>query len=269
MGCEVVELFCEVDGTFPNHHPDPSQPKNLADLIARLKQGDLDLGLAFDGDGDRLGVVTTDGRAIYADRQLMLYAADVLSRVPGGTIIYDVKSTRHLKPWIEQHGGRPFLWKTGHSLIKSKMKEVGATLAGEMSGHTFFGERWYGFDDGLYTGARLLEILSRHEDPSAVLNGLPDAVSTPELNIAFAEGEHHRMIADLQRSAEFPGATDVIRIDGLRVEYPDGFGLARASNTTPVVVLRFEADDSQALKRIQEEFRRVLLQTRPGVALPF
>jgi phosphomannomutase/phosphoglucomutase len=269
LGCEVVELYCDVDGTFPNHHPDPSQPSNLVELIARVGQGDLDLGLAFDGDGDRLGVVTRDGKTIYADRQLMLFAADLLQRKPGATIIYDVKSTRNLGPWIEKHGGVPFLWKTGHSLIKAKMRETGAALAGEMSGHTFFGERWYGFDDGLYAGARLLEILSRHDDPSAVLNGLPDAVSTPELSLACAEGEQHALIAKLQETGDFPGADTVIRIDGVRVEYPDGFGLARASNTTPVIVLRFEADDAQALARIQREFRRVLQAVKPGVNLPF
>ncbi|HEX4885807.1 MAG TPA: phosphomannomutase/phosphoglucomutase [Casimicrobiaceae bacterium] len=269
LGCEVVPMYCDVDGTFPNHHPDPSQPKNLVDLIARVKQGDLDLGLAFDGDGDRLGVVTVEGNVIYPDRQLMLYAADVLSRNPGATVIYDVKSTRNLGPWITKHGGKPMLWKTGHSLIKARMKEVGAALAGEMSGHTFFGERWYGFDDGLYAGARLLEILSRSAHPSAVLNALPDAHSTPELNLACAEGEQHALIARLQQTADFPGATDVIRIDGLRVEYADGFGLARASNTTPVVVLRFEADDDVALKRIQGEFRRVLHAVAPDAKLPF
>ncbi|MBS0319942.1 MAG: phosphomannomutase/phosphoglucomutase [Proteobacteria bacterium] len=269
LGCNVVELFCDVDGHFPNHHPDPSQPKNLRDLVARLAQGDCDLGLAFDGDGDRLGVVTPRGAVIFPDRQLMLYAADVLSRVPGATIIYDVKSTRNLKPWIEKHGGKPLLWKTGHSLIKVKMKETGAALAGEMSGHTFFGERWYGFDDGLYTGARLLEIVSRAEDPGAMLEALPDALSTPELALPLAEGEQHALIAELQASAQFPGADDVIRIDGLRVEYPDGFGLARASNTTPVVVLRFEADDAAALARIQQAFRHVLEAARPGLALPF
>ena len=269
LGCEVVELFCDVDGHFPNHHPDPSQPKNLVDLKARLEKGDCELGLAFDGDGDRLGVVTPGGNVIYADRQLMLFAADVLTRTPGATVIYDVKSSRNLKPWITRHGGVPLLWKTGHSLIKAKMKEVGAALAGEMSGHTFFGERWYGFDDGLYAGARLLEIVSRTRDPAAMLDALPDAISTPELNIACAEGEQHALIEKLQAQARFPGATDVIRIDGLRVEYPDGFGLARASNTTPVVVLRFEADDRAALVRIQEEFRRVLTQAKPGVALPF
>ena len=269
LGCDVVPLFCDVDGNFPNHHPDPSQPKNLQDLIARLRQGDCEIGLAFDGDGDRLGVVTRDGHIIYPDRQLMLFAADVLTRVPGATVIYDVKSTRNLGPWITRHGGTPLLWKTGHSLIKAKMKETGAALAGEMSGHTFFGERWFGFDDGLYAGARLLEILSRHADPGAVLDGLPDAVSTPELTLACAEGEQHALIERLQATAKFPGAVDIIRIDGLRVEYADGFGLARASNTTPMIVLRFEADDTAALARIQGDFRRVLTAAKPGVTLPF
>jgi phosphomannomutase/phosphoglucomutase len=269
MGCTVDELYCDVDGHFPNHHPDPSQPANLRDLVERLARGDLDIGFAFDGDGDRLGVVTPRGHVIFSDRQLMLFAQDVLTRKPGATVIYDVKSTRNLKPWITQHGGTPLLWKTGHSLIKAKMKETGAALAGEMSGHVFFGERWFGFDDGLYAGARLLEILSRHADPGALLEGLPDAVSTPELTIACAEGEQHALIARLQETGDFPGAEDVIRIDGVRVEYRDGFGLARASNTTPVVVLRFEADDEAALQRIQGEFRRVLSAVKPGVALPF
>jgi phosphomannomutase/phosphoglucomutase len=269
MGCDVVELYCDVDGRFPHHHPDPSQPANLADLKARLAKGDCELGLAFDGDGDRLGVVTRQGHVIYPDRQLMLFAADVLSRAPGGTVIYDVKSTRNLAPWIEAHGGRPLIWKTGHSLVKAKMKETGAVLAGEMSGHTFFGERWYGFDDGLYAGARLLEILSRHADPGAVLDALPDALSTPELQIPVKEGEQHALVERLAREARFPDARDVVAIDGMRVEYADGFGLARASNTTPVIVLRFEADDAAALARIQDEFRGVLTRAIPGVALPF
>jgi phosphomannomutase / phosphoglucomutase len=269
LGCSVVPLFCEVDGHFPNHHPDPSQPKNLQDLIARVRRDNLELGLAFDGDADRLGVVTRDGHVIFPDRQLMLFAADMLSRNPGATVIYDVKSTRNLGPWIERHGGKPLLWKTGHSLIKAKMKETGAALAGEMSGHTFFGERWYGFDDGLYAGARLLEILAREPNPSAVLDALPDALSTPELNLACVEGEQHALIDGLQRSAEFPGALRIIRIDGLRVEYADGFGLARASNTTPVIVLRFEAEDAAALERIQDDFRRVLAVAKPGATLPF
>lgn len=269
LGCEVTELFCTVDGTFPNHHPDPSQPKNLQDLIRCLAEGDIELGLAFDGDGDRLGVVTRDGRIVYPDRQLMLFAADMLARNANATVIYDVKSTRNLKPWIVAHGGIPMLWKTGHSLIKQKMQQSGALLAGEMSGHTFFKERWYGFDDGLYAGARLLEILSRHADASAVLNALPDSLSTPELNVSCGAESPHALIARLAESAQFPGATEIIRIDGLRVEYADGFGLARASNTTPVIVLRFEADSELALTRIQADFRRVFDAAAPGVTLPF
>ena len=269
LGCEVEELYCEVDGHFPNHHPDPSQPENLRDLIAHLAAGDAEIGLAFDGDGDRLGVVTRDGRIIYPDRQLMLFAADVLARNPGATIIYDVKSTRNLDGWIRRHGGKPLMWKTGHSLIKAKMRETGALLAGEMSGHVFFRERWYGFDDGLYAGARLLEYLSRESDIDATLHGLPDSVSTPELHLPMREGEPHQLIAELQRHAQFEGAREIITIDGLRVEYEDGFGLMRASNTTPVVVLRFEAQSASALARIQADFRRVLAKARPDAKLPF
>ena len=269
LGCEVQELFCEVDGHFPNHHPDPSQPENLQDLIAALRDNDSEIGFAFDGDGDRLGVVTKDGNIIYPDRQLMLFAADVLSRNPGAEIIFDVKSTRNLFSWIREHGGKPTLWKTGHSLVKAKMRETGALLAGEMSGHVFFKERWYGFDDGLYSGARLLEILSQVADPSALLNGLPDAVCTPELHIHTAEGENHSLIAKLQQNAQFPNANQIITLDGLRVEYADGFGLARPSNTTPVIVLRFEADTDEALARIQQTFRTVLLAENPNLVLPF
>ncbi|MBK8738850.1 MAG: phosphomannomutase/phosphoglucomutase [Betaproteobacteria bacterium] len=267
LGCAVTELFCEVDGTFPNHHPDPSQPANLRDLIRCLAETDCELGLAFDGDGDRLGVVTKGGAVIYPDRQLMLYAQDVLARNPGATIIYDVKSTRSLKPWIERHGGVPLMWKTGHSLIKAKMKEVGAPLAGEMSGHTFFKERWFGFDDGLYCGARLLEILSRHADPGAILEALPDSLSTPELQVPCAEGEAHALIARMAEQARFPGARDIVRIDGLRVEYADGFGLARASNTTPVIVLRFEADNQVALERIQRDLLAAIRALKPDAAI--
>ncbi len=269
LGCEVTEMFCEVDGNFPNHHPDPSQPENLEDLIGALARSDSELGLAFDGDGDRLGVVTRDGNIIYPDRQLMLFAADVLSRNPGAEIIFDVKSTRNLFGWIRGHGGKPTLWKTGHSLVKAKMKETGALLAGEMSGHVFFKERWYGFDDGLYAGARLLEILSRHADPSATLNSLPNSVSTPELHIHVKEGENYALIAQLRNDAKFTGAQDIITIDGLRVEYADGFGLMRPSNTTPVIVLRFEADSREALQRIQNDFRRILQQAAPHLHMPF
>ena len=269
MGCEVTELFCEVDGNFPNHHPDPSQPKNLQDLIAKLKSSDAEIGLAFDGDGDRLGIVTKDGQIIFPDRQLMLFAADVLSRNPGAEIIFDVKSTRKLFGWIRERGGKPTLWKTGHSFIKAKMKETGALLAGEMSGHIFFKERWFGFDDGLYAGARMLEYLSKQSDINATLHGLPDTVNTPELNITMPEGEHYTLMNKLQQSAKFTGADEIITLDGLRVEYPDGFGLARPSNTTPVIVLRFEADTTEALKRIQDDFRRVFLEAAPTLALPF
>jgi phosphomannomutase/phosphoglucomutase len=269
LGCEVEELYSEVDPRFPNHHPDPSHAENLADLITAVKKGRAELGLAFDGDGDRLGVVTKDGAIVFPDRQLMLFAADVLTRNPGAQIIYDVKSTRLLAPWIERHGGKPLLWKTGHSLIKAKLAETGAPLAGEMSGHTFFKERWYGFDDALYAGARLLEILSRSRDASGVLAALPDAPSTPELQWRLAEGEPHALVEKLQAAKPFPHAERTITIDGVRAEYADGFGLARASNTTPVIVLRFEADTRAALRRIQEEFRAALQPLKPEAPLPF
>ena len=269
LGCEVIELFCDVDGSFPNHHPDPSVPENLNDVIAALKSTDAEIGLAFDGDGDRLGVVTKNGAIVNPDRQLMLFSADVLSRNPGGKIIFDVKCTRNLAPWISQHGGTPVMWKTGHSFIKSKLIETQALLAGEMSGHMFFRERWYGFDDGLYAGARLLELLSRENDIDATLNNLPDSLNTPELQVRVAEGENHALIAQLQRDAVFDNPQQIITTDGLRVEYSDGFGLARASNTTPVIVLRFEADNAAALQRIQEDFRRNILQAKPDAQLPF
>ncbi len=269
LGCKVQELFCEVDGSFPNHHPDPSQPKNLEDLIAAVRSGPAELGLAFDGDGDRLGVVTKSRKIIYPDRQLMLFAADVLSRNPGSEIIFDVKCTRHLFDWIREHGGKPLMWKTGHSFIKKKLKETGAPLAGEMSGHIFVKERWYGFDDGMYAGARLLEILSRSTDPGAVLEALPDAVSTPELQWQLSEGENYTLMDRLQKEARFENAREIITIDGMRVEYENGFGLARPSNTTPIIVLRFEADDTTALRCIQEDFRSALLAVKPGADLPF
>lgn len=269
LGCQVVELFCEVDGHFPHHHPDPSQPENLQDLLHALTQGQGELGLAFDGDGDRLGLVTRDGKIIYPDRQLMLFAADVLSRNPGAEIIFDVKCTRNLFSWVRQHGGQPTLWKTGHSLIKAKMRETGALLAGEMSGHMFFKERWFGFDDGLYAGARLLEILSRVTDPNATLNALPDAVTTPELSIPLQEGESFSIIQRLQQSGHFPGAQERITLDGLRIEYADGFGLARSSNTTPIIVLRFEADNDTALARIQHDFKREILKIKENALFPY
>ncbi|WP_025918228.1 phosphomannomutase/phosphoglucomutase [Herminiimonas sp. CN] len=269
MGCEVIELFCEVDGTFPNHHPDPAHPENLQDLIRCLRDTDAEIGLAFDGDGDRLGVVTKDGQIIYPDRQLMLFAADVLTRHPGREILYDVKCTRHIAPWVEARGGVALMCKTGHSLVKAKMRETGAPLGGEMSGHLFFKDRWYGFDDGMYAGARLLELLTRVSDPSALLNALPQSISTPELQLALAEGENFSLIESLQRAARFPDAEQIVTIDGLRVEYADGFGLARASNTTPVVVLRFEAESQAALERIQADFRRVILAAKADEVLPF
>ncbi len=269
MGCEVIELFCDVDGTFPNHHPDPAHPENLQDLIRCLQENDVEIGLAFDGDGDRLGVVTKDGQIIFPDRQLMLFAEDVLTRHPGQSILYDVKCTRHLAPWVAEHGGQSLMWKTGHSLVKAKMRETGAPLGGEMSGHIFFKDRWYGFDDGMYAGARLLELLSRQKDPSAILNALPQSTSTPELQLQLKEGENFALIDKMQREAKFPGSDQVITIDGLRVEYPDGFGLARSSNTTPVIVMRFEAESQDALQRIQGEFKRVILAAKADAALPF
>ncbi len=269
MGCDVVELFCEVDGNFPNHHPDPAHPENLQDLIRCLQETDAEIGLAFDGDGDRLGIVTKDGQIIYPDRQLMLFAQDVLTRHPGREILYDVKCTRHIAPWVRANGGTPLMWKTGHSLVKAKMRETGAPLGGEMSGHVFFKDRWYGFDDGLYAGARMLELLSRLADPSAVLNALPQASSTPELHLHLQEGENFVLIEKMQREARFPGADEIVTIDGLRVEYPDGFGLARSSNTTPVVVMRFEGESMEALARIQQEFKREILAAKPDAALPF
>jgi len=263
LGCEVTELYSEVDGDFPNHHPDPSKPENLADVIRTVQTTDAEIGLAFDGDGDRLGVVTKDGQIIYPDRQLMLFARDVLGRNPGATIIYDVKCTQRLAPWVRQAGGKPMMWKTGHSLIKAKLKETGAPLAGEMSGHIFFAERWYGFDDATYTAARLLEILSRSKDASLVLNALPTSYSTPELNVPCAEGEPKLVVQELLETAEFPGAKEIITIDGLRAEYGDGFGLIRSSNTTPVLVLRFEGHTPEALHRIENDFMAALRSVKP------
>ena len=282
IGCEVIELFSEVDGNFPNHHPDPSKPENLRDLMAALKSSDAELGLAFDGDGDRLGIVTKDGNNIYPDRQLMLFAQDVLSRVPGGTILFDVKCSQRLAPAIEAAGGVPLMYKTGHSLIKAKMKEVNSPLGGEMSGHVFFKERWYGFDDGTYAGCRLLEILSRSLDASAVLDGLPTSFSTPELNVKCAEGEQHTLVAQLLAAASaamsahagsgtlmeaIKVGAKVSTIDGLRVDWPDGFGLIRASNTTPVLVLRFEGHTLEALHRIEGTMLTLLREVKPGAVL--
>lgn len=269
LGASVRPLFCEVDGQFPNHHPDPAHAENLQDLIACVTSTEAELGLAFDGDGDRLGVVTKSGAVIWPDRQLMLYAAEVLKHRPGGQVIFDVKCTRHVASWVRQHGGVPIMWKTGHSLIKAKLKETSAPLAGEMSGHIFFNDRWFGFDDALYTAARLLEIVSRAENPSALLESLPDSASTPELHLATEEGQNVALVEQLKARGVFPTAVERVTIDGIRVEYADGFGLARPSNTTPVVVLRFEADTPQALARIQSEFRSSLEAVAPGMRLPF
>ncbi len=269
LGCEVTELFSEVDGDFPNHHPDPSKPENLRDLIAALAQSDAEIGLAFDGDGDRLGIVTKQGRTIYPDRQLILFARDVLSRIPGAPILFDVKCSQQLAPAIEAAGGQPVMYKTGHSLIKARMRELDAPLGGEMSGHIFFKERWYGFDDGTYAGARLLEILSRSPDVSAVLDALPSSYSTPELNVSCAEGEPHRLMAHLVTlgTQRFAGTARLSTMDGLRVDWPDGFGLIRPSNTTAVLVLRFEGQTESALQRIQTEMLALLHQVKPDALL--
>lgn len=269
LDCEVVELYCEVDGNFPNHHPDPSKPENLEDLIQTVLSENADLGVAFDGDGDRLGVVDSNGKIIWPDRQMMVFAADVLSRQPGADIIYDVKCTRHLASQIVKSGGRPLMWKTGHSLMKAKIKETGAMLAGEMSGHIFFKERWYGFDDGIYACARLVEILSGDPRSTAeVFAELPDSLNTPELNVALPEGENFTFIDKLRTIAKFPEAR-VTEIDGLRVDFVDGWGLVRASNTTPSLVIRFEADNEQALARIQKQFRELMKQVKPDIEPPF
>jgi phosphomannomutase/phosphoglucomutase len=269
IGAEVEPLFCEVDGTFPHHHPDPSDPENLTDLVRVVQKVGADIGLALDGDGDRLGVVTKSGEMIYPDRLLMLFAADVLERNPGACVIYDVKCTGHLATQILRHGGSPLMWKTGHSLIKAKMKETEAELAGEMSGHFFFRERWYGFDDGLYAAARLLEILAASpDDVETVFAGLPKGVSTPELKIAVAEGEQYKFIENFVAKAKFEGAR-IATIDGLRADWPDGWGLVRASNTTPTLVLRFDAKDGASLARVEGLFREQMLAIDPNLTLPF
>lgn len=269
LGCEVIELFCEIDGKFPNHHPDPSQPKNLEDVIAAVHKHKADLGLAFDGDGDRLGVIDSKGNVIWPDRQMMLYAGDILKRNPGAKIIFDVKCSSHLGNSITQHGGTPVMWKTGHSFIKAKIKESGALLGGEMSGHIFFKERWYGFDDALYTAARLLEILSKDKrPPHEVFMDLPDAVNTPELKLDMREGEHFKFMQRIQDSLRFEDA-EISTIDGVRADFCDGWGLVRPSNTTPCLVFRFEADNEDALDYIKDQFRRQLLELDPSLTLPF
>ena len=269
LGCTVTELYCDVDGTFPNHHPDPSQPENLTDVTRAVADSGADLGLAFDGDGDRLGVVSSDGTLIWPDRQMILFARDILSRNTGAQIIFDVKCSRTLPTAIRDAGGIPLMWRTGHSFIKAKLKETGALLAGEMSGHIFFKERWYGFDDGLYTGPRLLELLAKDSrDPVEVFAELPDSVNTPELRIEMNEGEHFALMEELTEKARFPGG-DISTIDGLRVDFDEGFGLVRPSNTTPTLVLRFEADSQASLERIQDQFRRLITDARPNLCVPF
>ena len=271
LGCDVVELFCEVDGDFPNHHPDPSKPENLQDLISAVKEHQADIGLAFDGDGDRIGVVTNEGAIIWPDRTMMLYAKDVLSRNPGAEIIYDVKCSRNLAAVIREHGGVATMWKTGHSFIKRKLKESGAQLAGEMSGHIFFKERWYGFDDGMYSAARLVELLApmlADKTVAEIFNALPDSVNTPEINISMEEGKHHAYMEKLQAQATFEGA-EMTTIDGVRADFKDGWGLVRASNTTPVLVLRFEADSDAALARIMKVFRDKMKEVDPAINLSF
>jgi phosphomannomutase/phosphoglucomutase len=270
LGVDTTMLFEDVDGNFPNHHPDPSKPKNLEKLIDIVKNSDCELGLAFDGDADRLGLVNKDGEIIFPDRQLMLFAKSILKNNPNKKVIYDVKSSRHLYQWIKDHGGEPIIWKTGHSLIKKKMKESGAILAGEMSGHTFIKDNWYGFDDGIYAGARMLEILS-HESQSIqeALSSLPKSFSTPEINIEVNEGEQHKIIKSLQMNVKFSRAKEIIMIDGLRVEYDTGFGLMRASNTTPVIVLRFEAETQKDLIQIQADFKAILQTVINPDLIPF
>lgn len=269
LGCNVTELFCDVDGNFPNHHPDPSKPENLADLQNAMKANALDLGLAFDGDGDRVGILDDKQNILWADRQMMLYAADVLKRKPGAQIIFDIKSTTNLAIVIKQLGGEPLMWKTGHSFIKAKMKETGAELAGEMSGHIFFKERWFGFDDGLYSAARMLEIVSQHDEASsAIFEKLPDSINTPELQVNFEEGEHYKFMEKFIAQSSFEDA-EMITIDGIRVNYANGWGLVRPSNTTPCLVLRFEANDEDTLNEIQNTFREKMLAVDSSLQLPF
>ena len=269
LGHDVIELYCDVDGDFPNHHPDPSVPANLRDLIASVRENEADLGLAFDGDGDRLGVVDGAGTIIWPDRQMMLFAADVLAGRPGAEIIFDVKCSGLLAEHIAKHGGRPVMWKTGHSLIKSRLKQTGAPLAGEMSGHIFFADRWYGFDDAIYAAARLVQILVGLGEPSSrVFARFPAAKSTPELRIPVGEGRQEQLVDSLLAGDYFPDAKKTT-IDGLRVDYPDGWGLARASNTEPCLVVRFEGADDAALERITEEFRQILLSIDSSLELPF
>jgi phosphomannomutase / phosphoglucomutase len=270
LGCNVTELFCNVDGNFPNHHPDPSKLENLKDICASIEKNNLDMGLAFDGDGDRVGVIDNKKNVIWPDRQMILYSEDVLSRNPGALIIYDIKSSYHLGKAIDGMGGEPLMWKTGHSLIKAKMKETGALLAGEMSGHIFFKERWYGFDDGLYSAARMLEILSKKEGTvEEIFSKLPDSFNTPEINISFAEGLHYTFMDKFKENSDFSDAEDISTIDGMRITWSKGWGLIRPSNTTPCLVLRFEADDQNTLNEIQNKFREQIIKVDNSVTVPF
>ena len=270
LGCESTALFTEVDGNFPNHHPDPAKLENLTDLIKSVKDNNAEVGLAFDGDGDRVGVVDDKGNVIWPDRQMVLFAQDVLSRNPGAKIIYDVKCSKVLPEAISAAGGVPDMWKTGHSFIKARIKETGALLGGEMSGHLFFKERWYGFDDALYAAARLLEILSNTDKSASEIFGeIPDSINTPELNVVFErDGAHHEFIEAFSKNAKFEDAK-LTTIDGVRADFPDGWGLVRASNTTPSLVIRFEADSDDAMTRIQNEFRATMQETDASVDIPF
>jgi phosphomannomutase/phosphoglucomutase len=269
LGQKPLQMYAEVDGTFPNHHPDPSKEENLEDLRLEVDKNKFDLGLAFDGDGDRVGVIDSKGNVIWPDRMMILLATDILARNPHGRIIYDVKCSTHLKHAIAKAGGEPIMSRTGHSLIKAKMKETGALLAGEMSGHIFFKERWYGFDDGLYAAVRLLELLSKDKrNPQEIFDALPNSINTPELNIKLKEGEHYRFIESFTKSARFDGA-EITSIDGVRADFADGWGLVRASNTTPSLVLRFEANSQAGLQRIQNAFREQMLKVDGKLPLPF
>ena len=269
LGCEVVPLYCEVDGRFPNHHPDPNRPENLRELQQAVRREGAELGIAFDGDGDRLGVVSAEGEIIWPDRLLMVFARDLLSRYPGAEVIYDIKCSRHLSEVIRQAGGVASMWRTGHSMLKARMRERGALLAGEMSGHLLLKEGWYGFDDALYAAARLLEILSHEPSASSIFAALPIAINTPELHLQLAEGEHYRLMERVLARQDFFSDVSLIIIDGLRVEFEDGWGLVRASHTSPTLVLRFEADNKAALQRIKGRFRTLLLQLEPTLTLPF
>ena len=269
IGCQVIPLYCEVDGLFPNHHPDPGKPENLVELINTVKREGADLGVAFDGDADRIGFVTETGEMVYPDRLLMLFAEDIVTRHPGADIIFDVKCTRQLPALINRAGGRPVMWKSGHSLIKAKMKETGALLGGEMSGHVFFKERWFGFDDGLYSACRLLEILSMQPDTASdVMARYPAGISTPEINLAVGETQKFAIIKALGQQADW-GDGKITTLDGIRVDFPTSWGLIRASNTTPVLVLRFEAEQQEELERVKQLFREQLQLAAPEVKITF